>query len=250
MSQQIQYIFFDWNGTLQQQGDHTKEDKLNSRSMQLYKAYLHRFGHVDVTEFCEFITETKLRGDPSVFLSNAQLVEKVLAKWNISAHPEEAKDMVTVFCEVEVKSPLFPAARATLEALTRRGVRLGLIRNSKMPEASMRKRLAKFGLEKYFEVVVMSGDVGCEKPDPRIFQAALEKARLHHIEPSRIAFVGNETDVDIRGANALGWQSVLVCHTEDHSSGLATHDLPSIEHVLHLVPGDARTILRQEDHLW
>jgi len=49
------------------------------------------------------------------------------------------------------------------------------------------------GLEKFFETVVVSGDVGFKKPDPRIFHLALQRTGL---QPEEVVYVG-DTDEDI-----------------------------------------------------
>jgi FMN phosphatase YigB (HAD superfamily) len=75
-----------------------------------------------------------------------------------------------------------------------------------------------------FDVVVMSGDVECPKPDPRIFIHAITKMNLeslHNTQPRQIIFIGNETDCDIVGANGVGWTSCLLTSTEPNSRGLA-----------------------------
>ena len=50
--------------------------------------------------------------------------------------------------------------------------------SSKTPESQMRGRLAKWGIEGYFEHVVMAGDIGAKKPDPAVFEAALAAAGI------------------------------------------------------------------------
>ena len=40
--------------------------------------------------------------------------------------------------------------------------------------------------------------------------------------------IGNETDTDIIGAKSVGWCTVLVCHTEENSRGIADYDIPSL----------------------
>jgi putative hydrolase of the HAD superfamily len=53
--------------------------------------------------------------------------------------------------------------------------------------------------------VVISGRVGYEKPDPRIFYRALERAGTM---PEESAFVGDRLDVDVAGAKAVGMKAV------------------------------------------
>jgi len=101
-----------------------------------------------------------------------------------------------------------------------------MLRNSNLSKASMEKLLRKLKIEKYFLGVVTSGEVGYRKPDPKIFEYCLKKALPDkNVEPRRILMVGNETEADITGAKSLGWTTVLICHTEESSGGIADYDL-------------------------
>lgn len=96
---------------------------------------------------------------------------------------------------------------ATADALQRlqdAGFRLAVISNSDGRAAST---LALNGLLGYFEFVIDSGEVGIEKPDPRIFALALERMQ---VTPADALYVGDLYEVDILGARAAGIPAVLV----------------------------------------
>jgi putative hydrolase of the HAD superfamily len=59
------------------------------------------------------------------------------------------------------------------------------------------------------ELVVISGECGFEKPDPRIFEYACS---LAGVAPREAAFVGDRLDVDIAGAKATGMRAVWFNH--------------------------------------
>lgn len=240
LNQFVGFIFFDWNGTIQQELGQDKAEKLHRRTMRLYSSHPDVLGHVDFDTFHGHIRDLKLGGQTEDCLGNHDVINQALASCGVNVSPEQRQSMIEMFHNdaADGSSPhsLMPEARETLEALKSRGYRLGLIRNSKMPEAAMRQRLQRLGVEHYFDVVVMSGDVGCEKPDPRIFQEAQKRAEVGHLPPHSIIFIGNETEVDIHGANAVGWRSVLVQHTQPSSEGAAQHDIPSLSALLKLVP--------------
>ncbi|KAM3421787.1 putative hydrolase C7D4.05 [Cercospora zeina] len=68
-----------------------------------------------------------------------------------------------------------------------------------------------------FEFSVMSYDVGYEKPDRRIFEAAEEMLRTallgaesENFEEWRKVYVGDEYQKDVVGALAAGWNAVLI----------------------------------------
>ena len=57
--------------------------------------------------------------------------------------------------------------------------------------------------------------------------------------PQRILFVGNETQVDIVGGNAMGWRTALIRGTELSSHGLAHYDCDSCYHLLRILTESA-----------
>ena len=78
--------------------------------------------------------------------------------------------------------------------------------------------LRHVGITKYLDFVVDSGLVGVEKPDPRIFEIALERAQVRKDE---VVHVGDVYEVDVVGARAAGiepWTSRAVCPESRKSS--------------------------------
>jgi HAD superfamily hydrolase (TIGR01509 family) len=95
----------------------------------------------------------------------------------------------------------------TFEALSRlrsSGIRLGIVSNS---DGRVEQALQAAGLRDYFDVVIDSSLVGIEKPDPRIFQAALEALG---VRPEEALYVGDLYEVDVVGARAAGIEAVLL----------------------------------------
>src|SRR3990170_1085034 len=67
------------------------------------------------------------------------------------------------------------------------------------------KTLERFGVLTFFDVVVVSVDVGWRKPSSRIFQAALRELG---VSASETVFVGDELDHDVEGAKKVGMYAV------------------------------------------
>jgi putative hydrolase of the HAD superfamily len=61
------------------------------------------------------------------------------------------------------------------------------------------------GVHTFFSVIVDSTRVGCSKPDPRIFQSALDELAL---APADVVFVGDSLPRDMAGARAIGMRHV------------------------------------------
>ncbi|MBI3458074.1 MAG: HAD-IA family hydrolase [Candidatus Rokubacteria bacterium] len=101
-------------------------------------------------------------------------------------------------------SVLVPEAPAVLDGLRRRGLRLAVVSNSNGTVAEI---LREVGLARHVDVVVDSGLVGVEKPDPRIFAHAADALR---VRPEEAVHVGDLYSVDVAGARAAGCGAILL----------------------------------------
>jgi putative hydrolase of the HAD superfamily len=90
----------------------------------------------------------------------------------------------------------------TLRALQRQGVRMGLISNSHRSLAGFQEHFALHGL---MTVAVSSAEFGVMKPDPRIFQEALDQMQVSAVDA---VMVGDSLPHDVLGARQLGMRGV------------------------------------------
>jgi HAD superfamily hydrolase (TIGR01509 family) len=82
--------------------------------------------------------------------------------------------------------------------------RLAVISNA---DGHIDRVLQHAGLTGFFKKVIDSGLAGYEKPDPRIFQAALQRMGAR---PERSLYVGDIYAIDARGATLAGMHSLLL----------------------------------------
>jgi putative hydrolase of the HAD superfamily len=102
---------------------------------------------------------------------------------------------------------LAPGIGNCLEKLASAGVQLGIICDVGMtPSTTLRGYLDHHGLLQHFSHWSFSDEVGCYKPDPRIFAHAAEG--LGQPDPSRTAHVGDLRRTDVAGAQGVGWTAV------------------------------------------
>jgi putative hydrolase of the HAD superfamily len=97
-----------------------------------------------------------------------------------------------------------PQALEALARVRRFGARAAAISNS---NGTVESVLASVGLRLHLDFVVDSGEVGVEKPDPRIFELALARAG---VDASEAAYIGDFYSIDVRGAGAAGLRAVLL----------------------------------------
>ncbi|MCP3102349.1 HAD family hydrolase [Myxococcus sp. K15C18031901] len=75
--------------------------------------------------------------------------------------------------------------------------------------AMQRKKLLHAGLYHWLPDGTYSGDVGAEKPDARIFRAALDVVQR---DPSEVLHIGDDPERDIVGAANMGFATCWVSH--------------------------------------
>jgi 2-haloacid dehalogenase len=63
-------------------------------------------------------------------------------------------------------------------------------------------RLEASGIGKYFDPIIISGEVGSQKPDPAIFESLFIKANFHHKEKALI--IGDSLTSDMQGGINFG----------------------------------------------
>ena len=63
------------------------------------------------------------------------------------------------------------------------------------------------GLKSFFEVTIFSSAVGLRKPDPRIYQLALEQLK---VKPSDCLYIGDGGSNELTGASSVGMHPVLI----------------------------------------
>ena len=97
-----------------------------------------------------------------------------------------------------------PLAEPALKLVRDRGLTAGVVSNS---NGTIRAILQTLGLLPYLAFVLDSTEVGVEKPHPRIFQLAVEQAR---VTPREAVYVGDLYSVDVRGARAAGLDAILL----------------------------------------
>ena len=111
-----------------------------------------------------------------------------------------------------------PDAVATLDALRREGIRVGLCSNAPYRARSLHEQLAFVGLASHLDAVTFSSEVGWRKPSPRIFAAALAALGT---DAAATVMVGDSEAQDIAGAHAAGMRAVLLCRNGAHARSAA-----------------------------
>jgi len=116
---------------------------------------------------------------------------------------ELATELYAVFSDSR-SYKLFDDVQPALERLRSDGYRLGLISNF---EGWLETMLVELEIGHVFEVAVISGLEGVEKPDPRIYELALDKAS---VAPGKAVHIGDSLRFDVEPARSVGMHAVLI----------------------------------------
>lgn len=145
--------------------------------------------------------------------------------------PRLTDELVAAFAGAgsDVVPELTPAIAATLDALRSAGVRLGIVCDVGLtPSVTLRRALDAHGLLEAFDHWAFSDEVGVYKPDPAIFEHALEG--LGAVPPQRAAHVGDLRRTDIAGAKAMGMTAVRYRGVADDTTAGPEGDIVLDDH--------------------
>lgn len=99
---------------------------------------------------------------------------------------------------------MYPEARGVIRELRSRGFKLGIISNA---TELVRRVLDRLDLTREFDFVIISEEVGANKPSPKIFRIAAERAGT---SPNRMLYIGDKLSTDVAGAVGAGMNAILV----------------------------------------
>ena len=109
---------------------------------------------------------------------------------------------------------LFPQVKERLRRLRENGARTYLLTNAQRVFTENELRI--FGLEEYFDGMIMSSDKYIKKPDRRFYQCLID---TYGLDPARCLMSGDDAVCDVAGARNAGMDGYLVKHTPARRRG-------------------------------
>ena len=107
--------------------------------------------------------------------------------------------------EREARMEPFPGAIDTVRWLRASGSRLALLTNGS--GAGQRRKIERFGLADLFDLILIEGEIGFGKPDPRVFARALTELA---VDPSDAWMVGDNLEWDVQQPQRMGVFAIWV----------------------------------------
>lgn len=209
----IKGIIFDINGTLININTDEGMDEIYraiSHFLTYHGIYLHRG---DVRDQYYRIIEKQIKSSKEKypefnaitlwqeFLLCSLNPEKIASPEILEVMPQYLADMYRGISRNRLE--LYPDVKVVLDKLKPR-FPLAVVSDAQSAWALPEMRAV--GIEEYFNPVIISGDYGYRKPDPRLFQAALDRIGAR---PEDVLFVGNDMYRDVFGAGAIGMKTVF-----------------------------------------
>ncbi len=213
----LKAILFDLHSTLVDQGDaadwlerawHRLERPASARAGLAPAQYEHIVALID--RLWEHAPDLDPNGERDLSPERHRLTYDRLA----ARFPDLEKPLADALYEtmLETWEP-YDDTLPVLRGLKQRGLRTALISNVGF---DVRPLLARTGMERHLDAVLLSCDVGVVKPHRAIFERALEEL---HVRPSEALMVGDNASDDA-GAARLGIRTLLLPRTRGPRHGL------------------------------
>lgn len=207
-------IFFDGDwpevfaNTIETLSKHLKESGLDIDFNRFMDDFLSRLIDYFEERESEFIEHT-----------TAYLLRTTLSDWG---HPEVSTSVIDTALKAMYsvsQAHWYPEhdTHETLRTLQEQGYRLAIISNA-ADDNDVQTLIDNAKIRSYFELILSSAAIGIRKPNPRIFEIALEKMEISN---SRVAMVGDTLGADILGAQNAGIYSIWLTRRADNPANQA-----------------------------
>lgn len=125
-----------------------------------------------------------------------------------------------------------PAANL-LSALRKHNYQIGLITNG--PSRSQWEKIVQIGAEDFFDSILVSGDLSCEKPQPEIFHLA---CRQLNVQATKSCMIGDKLETDILGGKLAGMAATFWIPLNSSDRASCADEMPdfTIESLTDLAP--------------
>jgi HAD superfamily hydrolase (TIGR01509 family) len=135
---------------------------------------------------------------------------------------------------VQQDRQLFDGVAPTLEKLHDMGLRLGVLTDTESTGDRIRATLDSFGIERYFDAIVSSRDIGHAKPERAAYEAAVKALG---IATAGCAFVGHDV-AELDGATSAGLHTIAYNHPH---GAIADFHLKDFTDLISIVSSDRIT---------
>ena len=229
LPQPLDAVLFDVGGVFHLPDHDRIVDAMSRAEVEVDPANLDRAHYAGVRGLTDF-----REGDRNIWLAYIREYAKALGAADQTETVAEV--LLNEFTTGGVWTRIIPGSPEALRTIAATGVKLAIVSNA---DGSVEAQLAADGICQMgpgpgveMNAILDSSVVGVAKPDPRIFEIALE--RLGGVSPDRAIHIGDTPAADCAGARAAGITPVLIdpYNDQEHFEGLR---LPSLQQVANLL---------------
>ncbi len=131
-----------------------------------------------------------------------------MSEFGITISDEEAELYQERYVQAQKEIHVSETIKKLLDFCVEKEIFLGIITNGLSDH--QREKIDTLKLDRWIkkEHMLVSSDVGVEKPDRRIFDWAKEHMGLEKVAPEDILYIGDSFEKDVAGAKGAGWKAV------------------------------------------
>ena len=225
---EIRHIFFDLDHTLWDYDKNAQEtltelyDQLELNSAVSLKKFINTYYEINDQMWLKYNSKLINRN----YIKENRFLE-VFRKVGIDeSHAEESSNYFMNNCSR--KPHLIEHAKITLDYLFKK-YKLHIITNGFNDVQPV--KLSSSGIQEYFEVIVTSETSQARKPEPEIFQDALDKANATKVES---VMIGDNPKTDIHGARDFGIKTILY-DPSGRKRSMADYSIQSLDELIRIL---------------
>ncbi|WP_237163374.1 HAD family hydrolase [Paenibacillus sp. BIHB 4019] len=210
----VKGIFFDVDDTLY---DHLPPfTKAVQDVLQLGEAFPYEAAYRRMRHYSDVLSEQMggagaLEAGAVTELMRTRRFQLALGEFDVALTNEQAAAIQAAYIGCQYDIIMFPGAKAMLERLVKAGYIVGLITNG--AGAHQRRKIEAMDIDDLIPRgrQFISGEVGWDKPDPRIFKLVNERTGTL---PENSIYIGDSWNNDVVGALQAGWTSIWFNHRQ------------------------------------
>lgn len=143
-------------------------------------------------------------------ISHDDYRESIVRLYDLS-EPEQIAQGKQALIDDDANVTFFDGVPETLQELKRQGYLLGIVTDTANSISAKLSWFERGGFGNVWDSIISSMDIGVRKPDPSIYQAALQQLG---VRPDQAVFVGHRS-YELEGARAVGIPTIAFNYDPD-----------------------------------
>ncbi|KKO51733.1 HAD family hydrolase [Paenibacillus sp. DMB20] len=206
--------------------DNTILDRTSTFGSFTHSFINHYFKHLESTQK---VYDRIIELDQDGYKDKDELFAELIEELPWMAKPQRT-ELLDFYRKEYVNSAVLMKGAKEVIAHSRKKYKTGLITNGKT--SIQYGKIDKLGLRNDFDLILVSEEAGIKKPDPGIFEMALNKLRL---KPEECIYVGDHPANDIEGAAKTGMETIWIQVNQPWNPEITARPRHSIKHMSELL---------------